>query len=69
MTQPRKIPAQAGLKPRICRFQGRRLDHLANEAVRVRNRPIYLKIARCSLLLLFPLVYEVMNHIILVIVN
>ena len=37
MTRPGKIPSQAGFEPRIFRSRGRRLNHLANEAVTKRR--------------------------------
>ena len=37
MTRPGKIPSRAGFEPRIFCSRGGRLNHLANEAVRVRE--------------------------------
>ena len=38
MSRPVKIPAQAGIEPRVFRSRGGRLNHWANETVRRRMK-------------------------------
>ena len=48
MTRPGKIPSQAGFEPWIFRSRGGRLNHKANEAVRLQRRPFVVACFVCS---------------------